>query len=52
MLEAVQRHEALYEAIRAGDPPGATRVSRTNLFEYYAVHVTAADSERLKLLLD
>jgi GntR family transcriptional regulator, transcriptional repressor for pyruvate dehydrogenase complex len=52
MLEAVQRHERLYEAIRTGDAKRATRVSRTNLFEYYTPHVTASDLERLRLLLD
>lgn len=52
MLEAVQRHEALYEAIEDRDAPRAIRVSRTNLFEYYTPHVSAADLERLKILLD
>lgn len=52
MLEAVQRHEALYEAIKDGDSNRAIRVSRTNLFEYYSPHVTTADLERLKILLD
>ncbi len=52
MLEAVQRHEVLYDAIRTGDAQLATRVSRTNLFEYYAPHVTAPELDRLKLLLD
>jgi GntR family transcriptional regulator, transcriptional repressor for pyruvate dehydrogenase complex len=52
MLEAVQRHEALYEAIKDGDSNRAIRVSRTNLFEYYTPHVRAADLERLKILLD
>lgn len=52
MLEAVQRHEVLYDAIRAGDAQLATRVSRTNLFEYYAPHVSATELDRLKLLLD
>lgn len=52
MLEAVQRHVALYEAIRAGDSRLATRVSRANLAEYYAPHVSPPELERLKLLLD
>ncbi|HKC28605.1 MAG TPA: FadR/GntR family transcriptional regulator [Jatrophihabitans sp.] len=52
MLEAVQRHVALYEAIKDGDAPRAIRVSRTNLFEYYTRHVAPADLERLKILLD
>lgn len=52
MLEAVQRHEVLYDAIRTGDAQLATRVSRTNLFEYYAPHVSAPELDRLKLLLD
>lgn len=52
MLEAVQRHEVLYDAIRTGAAQLATRVSRTNLFEYYAPHVSAPELDRLKLLLD
>lgn len=51
MLEAVQRHEALYEAIRDGDTNRAMRMSRMNLFEYYSPHVTPADLERLRILL-
>lgn len=52
MLEAVKRHEALYEAISSGDAGAATRVSRTNLLEYYTPHVTSDELARLKLLLD
>ena len=52
MLEAVQRHEVLYDAIRDGDAKLATRVSRTNLFEYYTPHVPTPELERLRLLLD
>jgi hypothetical protein len=48
----VQRHEALYEVIEDRDAPRAIRVSRTNLFEYYTPHVSAADLHRLKILLD
>jgi GntR family transcriptional repressor for pyruvate dehydrogenase complex len=51
MLEAVERHEALYQAIRSGDSDAAIRVSRTNLYEYYSAHVGATELERLKLLL-
>lgn len=52
MLEAVQRHASLYEAIADRDSRRAIRVSRTNLYEYYTPHVAAADLERLKILLD
>jgi GntR family transcriptional repressor for pyruvate dehydrogenase complex len=52
MLEATQRHQALYEAIKDGKSSRAILVSRTNLFEYYTPHVTAADLERLRILLD
>lgn len=52
MLEAVQRHASLYEAIADRDARRAIRVSRTNLYEYYTPHVAAADLERLKILLD
>lgn len=52
MLEAVQRHENLYEAIKDGDANRAVCVSRTNLFEYYTPHVSAESLERLKILLD
>lgn len=52
MLEAVERHEALYDAISDRDTRRAIRVSRTNLFEYYTPHVAPAQLERLKILLD
>jgi DNA-binding FadR family transcriptional regulator len=52
MHEAVERHEALYEAIRSGDSEAAIRVSRTNLYEYYSAHADGAELDRLKFLLN
>lgn len=52
MNEAVTRHVALYEAIQRGDPIAACRVSRTNLYEYYRVHVDETDQRKLKSLLE
>lgn len=51
MDEAVIRHTALYEAIGRGDAQDATRVSRTNIYEYYAIHVNDDEARKLKLLL-
>lgn len=52
MRESLQHHREVWEAIRAGDGPGAARISRQNLYDYYAGYVPEADRQGLLALLE
>lgn len=52
MRESLQHHKEVLEAIRAGDGPGAARISRQNLYDYYAGYVPKKDREPLLALLE
>ena len=52
MRESLQHHQEVLEAIRAGDGPAAARISRQNLYDYYAGYVPEEDREPLLALLE
>ncbi|MFP5335384.1 MAG: FadR/GntR family transcriptional regulator [Actinomycetes bacterium] len=52
MRESLHHHREVYEAIRAGDGPAASRISRRNLYDYYVGYVPKADRGQLLALLD
>ena len=52
MLESLQHHAEVVEAIRAGDGHAAARIARQNLYDYYANYVPAPDREPLRALID
>jgi len=52
MLESLQHHSEVVEAIRDGDGHAAARVARQNLYDYYASYVPKADREPLRALID
>ncbi len=52
MRESLQHHRKVLEAIRLGDGPAASRISRQNLYDYYAGYVPKRDREPLLALLD
>lgn len=52
MRQSLQHHQEVLEAIRAGDGPGAARISRQNLYDYYAGYVPKNDRAPLLALLD
>ena len=52
MRESLRHHQEVLEAIRGGDGPGAARISRQNLFDYYAGYVPKLDREPLLALLE
>ncbi|HET7304649.1 MAG TPA: FadR/GntR family transcriptional regulator [Segeticoccus sp.] len=52
MRQSVGHHEEVLDAIRAGDGPAAARISRRNLFDYYAGYLPKAEREPLRALLD
>ncbi len=51
MRESVRHHEEVLDEIRAGDGQAAARISRRNLFDYYAGYVPASAREPLSSLL-
>jgi DNA-binding FadR family transcriptional regulator len=51
MDDAVNRHSAVYHAIRSGDAQKAIQISRTNIYEYYSVYLSQEERDRLRLLL-
>ncbi len=51
MRESVRHHEEVLEQIRCGDGLAAARISRRNIFDYYAGYVPKADREPLTALL-
>jgi GntR family transcriptional repressor for pyruvate dehydrogenase complex len=52
MRESLQHHKEVLQAIRAGDGPAAARISRQNLYDYYAGYVPKKDREPLLALLE
>jgi len=52
MRESLQHHQEVLGAIRAGDGPAAARISRQNLYDYYAGYVPKKDRECLLALLE
>jgi GntR family transcriptional repressor for pyruvate dehydrogenase complex len=52
MRESLQHHQEVLQAIRDGDGPAAARISRQNLYDYYAGYVPKKDREPLLALLD
>lgn len=52
MRESLRHHQEVLEAIRAGDGPAAARISRQNLYDYYAGYVPAKDRDALLALLE
>lgn len=52
MLESLQHHAEVVEAIRAGDGHAAARIARQNLYDYYASYVPAPDRDPLRALID
>lgn len=52
MRESLQHHQEVLQAIRDGDGPAAARISRQNLYDYYAGYVPEEDREPLLALLD
>lgn len=52
MRESLKHHQEVLAAIRAGDGPAAARISRQNLFDYYASYVPKKDRESLLALLE
>lgn len=51
MLESLQHHTEVVEAIRAGDGHAAARIARQNLYDYYATYVPPPDRTPLHALL-
>jgi DNA-binding FadR family transcriptional regulator len=51
MLESLQHHTEVVDAIRAGDGHAAARVDRQNLYDYYATYVPPADRPQLRALI-
>jgi DNA-binding FadR family transcriptional regulator len=51
MRQSLHHHEEVLEAIRAGDGPAAARISRRNLYDYYAGYLPKAEREPLLALL-
>jgi GntR family transcriptional repressor for pyruvate dehydrogenase complex len=52
MLESLQHHAEVVEAIRAGDGHAAARLARQNMFDYYAGYVPDSEQETLRALID
>ena len=52
MRQSLHHHEEVLEAIRAGDGSEAARISRRNLYDYYAGYLPKADREPLLALLE
>jgi GntR family transcriptional regulator, transcriptional repressor for pyruvate dehydrogenase complex len=52
MLESLQHHAEVVEAIRAGDGHAAARIARQNMYDYYAGYVPEPDRETLRALIE
>ncbi|WP_427385420.1 FadR/GntR family transcriptional regulator [Janibacter sp. G56] len=52
MRESLEHHREVVDAIRAGDGPAAARISRRNLYDYYAGYVPKRDRASLLALLE
>ena len=52
MLETLEHHREVLEAIRQGDGQAASRISSRNLYDYYAVYVSPEERQVLFAMLD
>jgi GntR family transcriptional repressor for pyruvate dehydrogenase complex len=52
MLESLQHHAEVVDAIRAGDGHAAARIARQNMYDYYAGYVPEPEREALRALID
>jgi DNA-binding FadR family transcriptional regulator len=52
MLESLQHHAEVVDAIRAGDGHAAARIARQNIYDYYAGYVPEPEREALRALID
>ena len=52
MLESLQHHTEVVEAIRAGDGHAAARLARQNMYDYYAGYVPDSEQENLRALIE
>jgi GntR family transcriptional regulator, transcriptional repressor for pyruvate dehydrogenase complex len=52
MLESLQHHAEVVEAIRAGDGHAAARIARQNMYDYYAGYVAEPERETLRALIE
>ncbi|TDD18661.1 FadR family transcriptional regulator [Kribbella turkmenica] len=52
MLESLQHHAEVVDAIRAGDGHAAARIARQNMYDYYAGYVPTPDRDTLRALIE
>ncbi|TCO38111.1 DNA-binding FadR family transcriptional regulator [Kribbella antiqua] len=52
MLESLEHHTEVVDAIRAGNGHAAARIARQNMYDYYASYVPAPEQETLRALID
>ncbi|WP_433159772.1 FadR/GntR family transcriptional regulator [Kribbella sp. CA-247076] len=52
MLESLQHHAEVVDAIRAGDGHAAARIARQNMYDYYAGYVPGPERETLRALIE
>jgi GntR family transcriptional regulator, transcriptional repressor for pyruvate dehydrogenase complex len=52
MLESLQHHAEVVEAVRSGDGHAAARIARQNMYDYYAGYVPEAERETLRALIE
>jgi DNA-binding GntR family transcriptional regulator len=52
MLESLRHHTEVVKAIRTGNGHAAARLTRQNLYDYYATYVPAPDRDPLRALID
>jgi GntR family transcriptional regulator, transcriptional repressor for pyruvate dehydrogenase complex len=52
MLESLQHHAEVVEAIRSGDGHAAARIARQNMYDYYAGYVPESERETLRALIE
>lgn len=52
MRQSLGHHKEVLDAIRAGDGAAAARISRQNLYDYYASYFPEEDREPLRAILD
>lgn len=52
MLESLQHHAEVVDAIRSGDGHAAARIARQNMYDYYAGYVPEDERDALRALTD
>jgi GntR family transcriptional regulator, transcriptional repressor for pyruvate dehydrogenase complex len=52
MLESLQHHAEVVDAVRAGDGHAAARIARQNMYDYYAGYVPDPEQETLRALIE